>query len=121
MALAPAAVDDGLGRILNPTLVFAFLTIVVLFLAYTEETWLPKTEHAKRAHHLLNTLYDPGFRSLIVLLLSAIVAAAGSRMAAPLELGGLNLVVLAAMISFALALFAREKAWIEAGQAVPIS
>ena len=58
---------------------------------------------------------------MLVMALAALVAVAGGTVADPLLLAGINAPAAAGVIAFILALFARERAWIQAGQAVPIS
>ena len=114
--------ESGIARLLSPQLLFPALGVLIVALIVMEKAFLPKTEHVNRAVHLLNTKYDKNHGSVVVLALSvAIMGWAGRDATTWLSIGGADLTSILGYGAFLLALFAREKAWIQAGQAVPIS
>ncbi len=93
---------------------FAATAAVVVGLMLVEGRFLPKTDQAKHAHFLMTSKFDKGAVSLQLVAVSAVVALVPSLMGAT-QLGAIALLVAAAGI------LTRERAWVRAGQAVPIS
>jgi hypothetical protein len=121
LLLGAAPPESGWERLVSPGLVFPAITVLLLILAVTESAFLPDTEHVKRALHLMHTKYDKGNLSMVVLALSAGVVTTSANGSGGIEVAGVDVAVALGLAAFVMALFVREKAWIRAGQAVPIS
>lgn len=117
----PAA--EGVARLLAPAVLFPLFCVLVILLIVGEASFLPKTEHARRAHHLLGSTYDKHHLSVFLIALTMAILVQAQRGEPLFALGdtGLNPTGLLAYVAFLFALLARERAWVRAGQAVPIS
>lgn len=110
----------GASRHAPALALFAAATLLVLILPFADAKFLPATDHARRAHAIYKAA---SMREGHMLLLAAAIALLPTPLVADAPSFGVPSVLwrglVVALVSAALLL--RGRAWIRAGQAVPIS
>jgi Fe-S-cluster-containing dehydrogenase component/formate-dependent nitrite reductase membrane component NrfD len=118
--LAMLVRDAGGSRM--PVALFAVAVLLVMVLPFVEGRFLPDTDHARRAHAIQQ---DRAGREAHIYWLGGAIALAAVVGQSSEGVFGLPAIDVAAawlaVLLATLALFLRGRAWIRAGQAVPIS
>lgn len=129
LVLEAAVFGGGLAMLLRdadgsraPVAAFVVAVVLAMALPFVDGRYLPDTDHARRAHAI--QLETVGREAHLYWLGAAVATAAAVGQSAGTSFGFPVLDAVAAWLSVAfatLALFLRGRAWIRAGQAVPIS
>ena len=102
--------------ILQPVPIFVLLIAASGWLGFLDARFLPDTAHARRAHELFRRRYDVAPASTNLLLAALVLAGL------PLMADGIVQFTGPAALGMLLwAFLVRDRAWVRAGQAVPIS